>query len=347
MKAHPEVFVAGAGALGLATALALADAGAKVTVFDPAPLADNASGVAAGMLAPACEAVLDPSARPHLDLLLAARDLWPDLARRVGITLDRTGALALGDAARLDRLEAQFADLGLAARRLGAEAAADAAPGARAVAGGLLTRDDWRLDAPAALAALARAAEAAGVRRVQAPLDLAGPADLRVIAVGADRALAAVAPELSLVTPIKGHILRAPAVTYAGPVLRGEGAYIAPGAQGVIVGATMEAGLADRVVDAGRVAALRAAAAAILPAVAEAEVVATTGVRGATPDGLPLVGASVAPGVVLAVGARRNGWLLAPLVARIVVDHALGRDPSGFAERLFPGRFDATSAVRA
>ena len=59
MRRGAKITVAGAGALGLTTALALADAGAQVTVFDPAGPADNASGVAAGMLAPAFEAVLD------------------------------------------------------------------------------------------------------------------------------------------------------------------------------------------------------------------------------------------------------------------------------------------------
>ncbi|WP_374532535.1 FAD-dependent oxidoreductase, partial [Phenylobacterium sp.] len=83
MTKGPKITVAGAGALGLTTALALADAGAQVTVFDPAGPGDNASGVAAGMLAPAFEAVLDPAAAPHFDLLLAARDLWPALEARM------------------------------------------------------------------------------------------------------------------------------------------------------------------------------------------------------------------------------------------------------------------------
>jgi glycine oxidase len=42
---------------------------------------------------------------------------------------------------------------------------------------------------------------------------------------------------------------------------------------------------------------------------------------------LPLVGASHTPGVVLAVGARRNGWLLAPLIAAAVARCAAGADP--------------------
>jgi glycine oxidase len=52
-----------------------------VTVFDPAAPGDNASGVAAGMLAPVSEALFDPVSAPHLDLLRRARDLWPAFAR--------------------------------------------------------------------------------------------------------------------------------------------------------------------------------------------------------------------------------------------------------------------------
>jgi glycine oxidase len=63
------------------------------------------------------------------------------------------------------------------------------------------------------------------------------------------------------------------------------------------------------------------------------------GVRAATPDGLALVGRSAAPRVILATGARRNGWLLAPLIASAVAACVLGRDPGALAARLDPARF--------
>jgi glycine oxidase len=44
---------------------------------------------------------------------------------------------------------------------------------------------------------------------------------------------------------------------------------------------------------------------------------------------------------VLAVGARRNGWLLAPLVARTVAAYVAGEDPGPHAARLDPRRFDS------
>ena len=41
---------------------------------------------------------------------------------------------------------------------------------------------------------------------------------------------------------------------------------------------------------------------------------------------------------MLAVGARRNGWLLAPLVARMAVAYVLGQDVGDYAELFDPRR---------
>jgi glycine oxidase len=62
-------------------------------------------------------------------------------------------------------------------------------------------------------------------------------------------------------------------------------------------------------------------------------------VRASAPDGLPLVGRAGAGGPILAVGARRNGWLLAPLVAELVLKAAAGEDGGAVGERLSPDRF--------
>lgn len=316
-----RVTVAGAGALGLTTALELARAGADVTVRDPAPLGDNASGVAAGMLAPACEAALDPVSADHFELLKYARDLWPALAVRAGFELDRSGAAYVGEA------------IGPVAGRMRAMAAQVGVYGDR-----LLTTEDWRLSPRSVMAALRTACEAAGVRFEQAEAAAPLVGETLVVATGAGgRDLA---PELALLEPIKGHILRYAGGPDIGPVIRGDGVYICPDPDGAIVGATMEHGVNDRAVDAARVADLRARAEALLPELAEFETSVETGVRAATPDGLPLVGPSLAPGVILAVGARRNGWLLAPLVARMVAAYLAGDDPAPFAARLDPRRFD-------
>lgn len=315
-----KVTVAGAGALGLTIACELARRGAQVVVRDPAAFGDNASGVAAGMLAPASEAALDPVSADHFDLLKEARDLWPELAERVGFELDRSGAAYVGE-------------------HVGAVAARMRKMGARVSVYGdqLLTPEDWRLSSRVAMRALRDEGERHGVRFEVAEAE--APADgVLILATGAGGS--GLAPELALLQPIKGHILRLSGGPDIGPVIRGDGVYICPDPEGAVVGATMEPGAGDRVVDPARVAALRAAAEELLPELALLEATVETGVRAATPDGLPLVGWSRAPGVMLAVGARRNGWLLAPLVARMVAAYLASEDPGPQAARLDPRRFD-------
>jgi glycine oxidase len=339
MTSAPRVTVAGAGVLGLTTALALADAGAQVTVRDPG--GPNASSIAAGMIAPVFECVLDATARPHFDLLMAARDLWPALAERAGIALDRTGALAVGDEAWLDGLRASFSGLSLRPMEIGGATARGLAPGlSEAFPQALFTREDWRVDAPVALAALAEAAAAAGVGFAAEPVRVRGDPDILVIATGADQRLSGIAPELSALSPVKGHIVRVAAPS-AGAVVRARTVYAAPGA-GLVFGGTMEHGRSDVAVDETAAEPLLTAGLELFPAYWEAPIQISAGVRGATPDGLPMAGPAAAPGVLLAVGARRNGWLLAPLVARTIAAYATGRDPGPYAERLDPARFART-----
>jgi glycine oxidase len=338
MARGAQVTVAGAGVLGLATALALADAGCRVTLSDPAAVGANASAVAAGMLAPVFEAALDPAAAAHLDLLLAARDLWPGLEARAGLRLDRTGALAVGDGAWLEGLAAEMARLGSRGTWLGGATARGLAPGlSETFDMALLTREDWRLDAGAAMTGLRGAAEAAGVIFRPDAVDGRGGADILVVATGA--APGALAPELTALSPIKGHILRLKTRDLGGAVVRAPGGYVAPAGQGLLAGATMEAGVDDPTVDPAQAAPLLDLAGQLFPALGAAQVRLAAGIRAATPDGLPLVGASREPGVILAVGARRNGWLLAPMVASIVAARITGRDEGPYAPRLDPGRF--------
>lgn len=356
-RLDPRVVVAGGGALGSVVALALARAGARVTLADPSAPGANASGVAAGMLAPAFESLFDEES-PPLGLLRAARDLWPALASSVGLRLSDAGAMAVGAPDKVEAWAAALADLGVKARRLTPAEAQGRSPWLSAGWGAVCTNEDWRLEPAAALASLRAEAEDRGVVwRAEAVTDfvageatLSGggrlPCEALVVATGASTSLAGVASELVALTPVKGHILRAPALALRGPVVRLEGVYVCPAAEGALVGSTMEFGRADDAIDPRAVGRLRALAAAASPAFADTPLVAHAGVRAATPGGLPWVGAARAPGVWLAVGARRNGWLLAPLIAEALVENMIhGRrtpwadafDPTGLTRADLPG----------
>jgi glycine oxidase len=344
-----RIVVAGAGAVGSTAGLALQRAGAEVLLADPAPFGLNASGVAAGMLAPAMEAALDPLSHGHFGLLRRGRDAWLQLAPGVGAEVHRCGALWFGDEAVRPRVAERLARMGAGWREASKHEAETMAPGLRAPTAAFHTDEDWRLDPRPALQALARAFEAAGGRRAAAAVTgfadgaarLSGgtavKADAVVLATGGAAPGFADAPlELARLTPIKGQIARFEgAEPRTGPVVRHAGGYIVPGEGGPFAGATMEEGRADATVDLAMVEALADSAAAFFPRLARIEFTAAAGVRYGLADGLPLVGASATPGVFLAVGARRNGWLLAPLMAEALVAAITGDEGGAFAPRRF------------
>jgi len=309
-RARTRITVAGAGAFGLTIAWSLARAGFSVSVFDPSEA--NASSVAAGMLAPVFETVLDPVADGHFPLLLAARD---PLARprRGGGCRARPASAPWPSAMAAFWIRLRQGSEGWAWQPGSCRGRTwtSAAPGlAPAFKEGLLTPEDWRLEAASALAALRKAATEAGVRfHARAAGGLEGGERL-VIATGAGQALASVAPLLKILTPIKGQILRAEGSGFDG-VLRLQSGYCVGGSGGFAVGATMEPGLDDLAPTADARMRLEAVAREAFPDL-ETNFETRVGVRAATPDGLPMIGRTANPDVLLAVGARRNGWLLAP-----------------------------------
>jgi glycine oxidase len=323
-----DVIVIGAGALGSAVAAELSLRGRRVLVV--APDETSASAKAAGMIAPAFESVLDAPMAQHADLLRAGRDLWPEFSAATGVRLHREGAEWRGP--DTTTIAAQLTGLGF---------------GAEMRDGAVYTADDWRIEPGQALAALAEGVERRDDRLVGLTSDagrweVATEAGERLQATAIVLATGWAAPDCGLalppIRPIKGQ-----AVRLEGPapdrVVRGEGVYVAPAPGGAIVGATMGEGQGDLGVDPGVTDALLARARAICLELAEATVgQAYAGVRGASPDGLPYAG-RIAPGAFVALAPRRNGWLLAPLVARVVADALEGGGPDATVEAMDPGRF--------
>lgn len=336
MASSPDVIVIGAGVLGLCSAAELAARGHAVTVIDPGGA--NASAVAAGMIAPAMESLLEELSPERAALLRRARDLWPAFAETHGLKIRREGAEWRGEdvAAALDRLSV----LGFKAE---------------AIDGGVRTPEDWRVDVGPGLAALARVPGVSIVRatvsrlsgdirrwRVEAGDGRVWFAPSVVMATGAAAAIeglpSAVAERITAIQPIKGQLsyfagLATPAV------IRTQGAYVAPSDGGVVIGATMKAGDRDLTPDPDA-AHDQASRGLGLLGLEHREGVVRVGIRGATSDGLPLAGPVEAEGLHLALAPRRNGWLLGPLVAWVVADGIEGVTPLPDAAALDPARFD-------
>jgi glycine oxidase len=157
-------------------------------------------------------------------------------------------------------------------------------------------------------------------------------ADLTLVAAGCWSGLLADAAQelLPPTPPVRGQMLAlAPASLPGGAVLMASCGYLVPRRSGrLLVGSTMEhAGYDCHPTGAGT-ATLLAAAQRLVPALAQARLLATwAGLRPGSPDGLPSIGHGPVPGLMVATGHLRNGVLLAPITARLIADLAQGRAP--------------------
>ncbi len=359
--AHPDVVVLGAGVIGLAVAWRAAARGQSVLVLERDVVGAGATRVAAGMLAPVAEA--DPGERALLELGLASAARWPAFAEELGDAsgLDAgyrtTGTLVVArdrdEAEALERERAVRADLGVAVERLLPSAARRLEPAlAPTVRGAFLAPDDHQADPRLLVAALAVAARLAGVEireRTEvlavAPgavtcADVVVRAGRVVVATGAWAGGLAGLPALP-VRPVKGQTLRLRGEPLLGRTVRYEGGYLvprAPAADGsveVVLGASMEERGFDTAMTAGGIHELLRDASELVPGVLELEVVEMlAGLRPGTPDNTPLIGTH--DGVTYACGHHRNGILLCPATADLVLGELDGV-PAPAA--LQPGRF--------
>jgi glycine oxidase len=344
-----DVLVIGAGAVGCAVAANLAEAGCEVVLAGVAGPSTTASCVAAGMIAPSAETLLDPPSLSAGPLLHAGAACWSAFAERFGVVLRRSGALVLGAPEGVSGTAVSWEE----ARRRAPFLAGQGSAGDGNSAVHWLP-DEALVDPRQALAAMENVFIARGGRRVCSQVEPhadghwhhpGGRVAARrvVIAAGwASHRFAGLVPELAELFPIRGQILRLAGLNNdpAAPFVRGPGAYLAPQADGTLMlGATMEAGETALAPCEQVSRGLLSAAAQFAPGVEGADGEALVGIRAATADALPMVGPASRDGVWLATGLRRNGWLLAPLVAGMIADYLAGRDPGPHAAMLHPGRF--------
>lgn len=368
MSASYDCVVIGGGIVGAAVARALAARGKRILLVDRAMPGGEASGAAAGMLAPQIEVLADD---PILPLAIAARgrypELVPELDRRTGVNVGYSGGgsvqVALGDdevAPLVAQVDAQRA-LGLKAEWLDRAALVRRHPGiGPAARGALLAPDDARVNNVTLTAALLADAVRHGAEVVpheevteiviQAARVTAVTTRARsygtgaaVVAAGAWSPSLRGLPRVLPVEPIRGQMV---VVTWPagepGGVLFGRHVYIVPRGDEALLGSTMEqAGFAKDTTPGG-LAQIFNGTAALLPAIATQPILRSwAGLRPITPDGRPLIGPDPeVAGLWYATGHGRKGVLLGPLTGEIVRDLVLDGSTSWDISSCAVTRFD-------
>jgi len=357
--------VVGAGVVGCAVAYELAARGADVRLFDARGTGQGATRASAGILAP----YIEGHSTALLQLGVCSLDQYDRFVSRVAadagrpVEYRRGGPLQVAradaDVAALERQQQALAGLGATASLLGGDEARRLEPAVvEDVRAALVVPQQGYVRVGSLMDALAEAAARHGAQLLQVRVDRivrgdAGPAletaegtltaDALVMAAGSWSGGIRMDGTAPPVRPVRGQLVQLrlpqPVVSH---VVWGPECYLVPWQDGrVLVGATVEDVGFDERVTAGGVQSLLAGGARLVPALGRATFEdARAGLRPATTDELPIIGASsTMRGVFYATGHYRNGVLLAPLTASLVADLVLnGRERAELA-LVRPDRF--------
>ena len=364
-----DAAIAGGGLIGGSIALELAQAGLRVAVFDQADPGREASWAGAGILSPAPESA---ATIPIVPLAKASMALYPQFVENVEeISGQNVGfrpkgtlqALFSRDAAReLSTVIALHHGLGLKAEPIRADDARELEPALNPeLEAAVLRPEEASVDNRALTRAVLDAARKSGAevfagRKVTsiwrdgercaglifAEEDEKVSAKWTIIAAGSFSARIAGAEGYAPVKPAKGQMaaLRSNDVKIE-RVLWSDKIYLVPRNDGrILAGATVEYVGFDKHVTAGGLEQLLSGALKLAPGLISARVEETwAGLRPASPDHLPILGAADLEGLLIATGHFRSGILLAPVTARLMREWVTESSVCIDCERFSPLRF--------
>lgn len=363
-----KVVVVGGGVIGCATAYELAKAGCAVTLFEREVPGAEASGAAAGMLAPLGES----AASPFAQLALASWRLYPgvaeELRQRTGIDIEyvtRGTIYPLHTVEDVRRAQARVersaqAELGVEAWDVADIREREPALGP-AVRGAMFVRGDHWVNNQRLVVAYAQAAVNAGVwMRSGAAVTRIVVEDGRArgVVAGGDRfdgdvvlvaagawtgELLATAGGRLAVEPRRGQML---ALAHVPPVvthcIHADEVYLVPRPSGeLLIGATVERVGFQRAVTADGISRLLRAALELVPALGGLAISRTWyGFRPWAPDGLPVLGPwPGVEGLWVATAHFRNGILLAPITAALMTEWIVRGGTALPVKDFLPDRF--------
>lgn len=371
----PDVVVIGGGIIGCSIAFRLAQARLRVCVLDRGQPGAEASGAAAGMLAPQGESV-EPDA--FSDLCMASRELYPsfiaeieDLSgQTVGYRPDGTLLVALDEeeGRELEAIYQGQTRAGLKLERLTAEAVHERVRGlSRQIRCGLFVPGDHWVDNERLNEALVEVCRRLGVafcprsevtrihtrsgrvESVETALHTAGAGESSTVS-GGQYVLAAGCWSSALVKPVgitlpmepcRGQMIEFDSPEELPLVVRAGMHYLVPRAERrVLVGTTAEYAGFEKAVTGEGLQSILEGAVRLAPLVKNLRFRrAWAGLRPDTADHLPVLGYGELENLVFATGHFRNGILLAPVTAQLISELILAGSTSRPIETYRPTRF--------
>ncbi|TAM84255.1 MAG: glycine oxidase ThiO [Acidobacteria bacterium] len=368
-----DIVIVGGGIIGSAIALRLARSGASVAVIDRGQPCSEASGAAAGMIAPQGE-VIEPE--PFSKLCTDSRDLYPEFVaeveelsqEHVGYRRDGTLLVAIeeNECEELEHVYRKQIALGLPLERLSNDHVLERFSGLSSqIELALFVKGDHWVNNERLTHALIRAGENSGVTfhwnctvtgfkaqgdqvesvRVlpqgSAAEDIVSTGRV-VLSAGCWSGQLAETLGVSLpIAPCHGEMIEFETPSDIPYVVRAGINYVVPrGPQGAVAGTTARWGSFEKAVTANGLHSIIQGLTRILPIAKDFKFRrAWAGLRPDTKDHLPVLGLGLMRNLIFATGHFRNGILLAPITAKLIAELVLTGASSHSLDLYSPSRF--------